>query len=235
MDNRLAGKTALVTGGSRGIGKAIARALYHAGARVVVCGRDAKSLVAAAKDIGEILCVTADVRRERDVRNLIQVAGRLDILVNNAGGMEHQGRFDETDLVSWRSTFELNLFSAVSVTRAAAPLLRKSRGCIVNIASDVGRRPFEMGPDYCAAKAALISLTRYLAAELAPVRVNAVCPGPVVTGRWGAAAVRKAASRTLSKRTGRPEEVASAVLFAATCGYLNGAVCGVDGGAVRSP
>jgi NAD(P)-dependent dehydrogenase (short-subunit alcohol dehydrogenase family) len=235
MDNSLAGKTALVTGGSRGIGKAIAHALYHAGARVIICGREARSLVAAAKEIGEILCVPADVRREADLKKLFKVVDRLDILVNNAGGMEHYGSFEETSLEAWRSTFDLNLFSAVSVTRRAVPLLLKSRGCIVNIASDVGRRPFDMGPDYCAAKAALINLSRYLAGELAPIRVNAVCPGPVVTGPWGATAVKKAAARTLAKRTGTPEEVASAVLLAVKNGYLNGAVIGVDGGAVRTP
>jgi NAD(P)-dependent dehydrogenase (short-subunit alcohol dehydrogenase family) len=233
MDNSLSGKTALVTGGSRGIGKAIARALYGAGARVIIAARHPKELIRAAKEIGEIICVPADVRK--DVKKLFRYVDRLDILVNNAGGMEHFGRFEDTTLAAWRSTFELNLFSAVEVTRAALPQLRKSRGCVVNIASDVGRRPFDMGPDYCAAKAALINLTRYLAAELAPVRVNAVCPGPVVTGPWGNAAIRKAASRTLAGRTGTPEEVASAVLFAVKCGYLNGAVCGVDGGSVRTP
>jgi len=233
MDNSLAGKTALVTGGSRGIGKAIARALYGAGARVIIAAREPQSLIRAAKDIGEIICVPADVRK--DVKKLFRYVDRLDVLVNNAGGMEHQRGFEETGLAAWKSTFELNLFSAVEVTRAALPHLRKSKGCIVNIASDVGRRPFDMGPDYCAAKAALINLTRYLAAELAPVRVNAVCPGPVVTGPWGKEAVRKAAARTLARRTGTPEEVASAVLFAVKCGYLNGAVCGVDGGSVRTP
>ncbi|HLF94399.1 MAG TPA: SDR family oxidoreductase [Planctomycetota bacterium] len=233
MDRRLEGKTALVTGGSRGIGKAIARAFHHAGARVFICGREARSLVAAAKEIGEINCIQGDVRR--DAARILRRIDRLDVLVNNAGGMEHHGRFEETGPKAWRSTFELNLFSVVEVTRAALPLLRRSKGCVVNIASDVGRRPFRMGPDYCAAKAAVISLTKYLAAELAPVRVNAVCPGPVVTGAWSKAAIGKAASRTLLGRTIRVEEVADAVVFAATCGYLNGAVCGVDGGAVRSP
>jgi len=233
MDRRLEGKTALVTGGSRGIGKAIARAFHHAGARVFICGREARSLVAAAKEIGEINCIQGDVRR--DAARILRRIDRLDILVNNAGGMEHHGRFEETGPKAWRSTFELNLFSVVEVTRAALPLLRRSKGCVVNIASDVGRRPFSMGPDYCAAKAAVISLTKYLAAELAPVRVNAVCPGPVVTGAWSKAEVRKAASRTLLGRTLTVEEIADAVVFAATCGYLNGAVCGVDGGAVRTP
>jgi len=233
MDNSLIGKTALVTGGSRGIGKAVAKALYGAGARVIIAGRDPKSLIRAAKEIGEIICVPVDLRK--DVKKLFRYVDRLDILVNNAGGMEHVEKFEKTSLAAWKSTFELNLFSAVEVTRAALPHLRKSLGCIVNIASDVGRRPFEMGPDYCAAKAALINLTRYLAAELAPIRVNAVCPGPVVTGDWGTAAIRKAAARTLAGRTGTPEEVASTVLFAVKCGYLNGAVCGVDGGSVRTP
>ena len=233
VDRTFEGKTALVTGGSRGIGRAVARAFHRAGARVFICGRDPKALVAAAKEIGEIICIRADVRR--DARKLIRAVDRLDILVNNAGGMEHHGRFGETTPAQWRSTFELNLYGAVEVTRAALPLLRRSKGCIVNIASDAGRRPFQMGPDYCAAKAALVNLTRYLAVELAPVRVNAVCPGPVVTGPWSKAEIRKAASRTLAGRTGTPAEVADAVLFAATNGYLNGAVCGVDGGAVRSP
>jgi NAD(P)-dependent dehydrogenase (short-subunit alcohol dehydrogenase family) len=233
MDNSLSGKTALVTGGSRGIGKAIARALYKAGSRVLITGRDPKSLIRAAKEIGEIICVPADVRK--DVKKLFRYVDRLDILVNNAGGMEHFGDFDGTPLAAWKSTFELNLFSAVEVIRAALPHLRKSKGCIVNIASDVGRRPFDMGPDYCAAKAGLINLTRYLAAELAPVRVNAVCPGPVVTGPWGAEAIKKAAARTLAGRTGTPEEVARTVLFAVKSGYLSGAVCGVDGGSVRTP
>ncbi len=233
IDTRLAGKTALVTGGSRGIGLEIVRRLYHAGARVVVCGRSPKSLLAAAKSVGEIVCVAADVRR--DAKKLFRSVDRLDVLVNNAGGMEHARDFARTPLEAWRSTFELNLFSAVGVTQAALPLLRKSRGCVVNIASDVGRRPFHMGPDYCAAKAALINLTRYLAKELAPVRVNAVCPGPVDTGTWSPRAIREAAARTLLGRTGRAGDVADAVLFAATCGFLNGAVCGVDGGAVRSP
>ena len=190
-----------------------------------------KSILIAAL----LACIPADVRREQDVKKLFKVVDRLNILVNNAGGMEHFQSFEETSLDAWRSTFELNLFSAVSVTRAAVPLLRKSKGCIVNIASDVGRRPFDMGSDYCAAKAALVSLTRSLAAELAPIRVNAVCPGPVVTGPWGAAGIRKAASRTLLRRTGTPEEVASTVMLAVKNGYLNGAVCGVDGGAVRTP
>ena len=234
MDRRFEGKSVLVTGGSRGIGRATAAAFHRAGARVFIVGRDPAALVEAAKAVGEIICLQGDVRR--DAAALAGRVDRLDVLVNNAGGMEHHGRFEATGLDAWRSTFELNLFSAVEMTRALLPRLREARGCVVNIASDVGRRPFHMGPDYCAAKAALINLTRYLAAELAPdVRANAVCPGPVNTGGWSAEAVREAASRTLLGRTGTPEEVAEAVLVAAHDGFLNGAVLGVDGGSVRSP
>lgn len=233
MDRRFEGKTVLVTGGSRGIGKAIARAFHRAGARVFICGRDAKSLVSAAKEVGEIVCIPADVRI--DARKLLKAVDRLDVLVNNAGGMEHYGAFEETKPIQWRSTFELNLFSAVEVIRGALPLLRRSKGAIVNVASDVGRRPFRMAPDYCAAKAALINLSRYLARELAPVRVNAVCPGPVVTGAWSRGEIREAAGRTVLGRTGTVEEAAEAVLYAAGAEFMTGAVLGVDGGAVRSP
>lgn len=228
MDRRFEGKSVLVTGGSRGIGKATAYAFHHAGARVFICGRDAKSMIRAAREIGEIICIPGDVRR--DAAKILKAVDRLDVLVNNAGGMEH---FEaDPTAAAWKSTFELNLFSAVEMTRAAQPLLKKSKGVVVNIASDVGRRPFHMGPDYCAAKAALINFTRSLVAQ---VRANAVCPGPVVTGDWSPAEIKKAASRTLLKRTGTPEEVADAVLFAAHDGFLNGAVLGVDGGSVRTP
>src|SRR5258708_32896807 len=91
MDNRLIGKTARVTGGSRGIGKAIAQALYGAGARVIIAGRDPKSLIRAAKEIGEIICVPVDLRK--DARELFRYVDRLDILVNNAGGMEAVAKF----------------------------------------------------------------------------------------------------------------------------------------------
>jgi 3-oxoacyl-[acyl-carrier protein] reductase len=234
MDRRFEGQSVLVTGGSRGIGRAIARAFHHAGARVFIVGRDAKSLVAAARSIGEVICIPGDVRK--NVRPLFRTVDRLDVLVNNAGGMEHLERFEATSLAAWRSTFHLNLFSAVEMTRAALPLLKTSKGVVINIASDVGRRPFDMGPDYCAAKAAIINFTKYLAGEFAPdVRANVVCPGPVVTGPWSKAAVRKAAGRTLLGRTGTPDEVAEAVLFAAHDRFLTGATLGVDGGSVRSP
>jgi len=252
MDLGLRGRTVLVTGGSRGIGMAIARAFVAEGARVAICSRSARHLVAAAKALGEIAAYPCDVTKPREVRAVLRRTGPLDVLVNNAGGMEHFGDFDATTPETWRRAFELNLFSAVETIRAARRGLKTRKGCIVNIASEVGRQPFNMGPDYVASKAALLSLTKYLANELAPegIRVNAVCPGPVMTDSWIAEArqragprwraflkeaAKRASARVPLGRMGSPEDVASLVAFVASprASWITGASLAVDGGAVR--
>src|SRR5687767_13702814 len=101
----------------------------------------------------------------RDERSLLRRSGPLDILVNNAGGMDHYEGFDGTTAAMWRKTIEANLISAVELIRAARPGLASRRGCVVNVASEAARQPLGVGPDYSAAKAALLSATKSLANE----------------------------------------------------------------------
>ncbi|BAJ26226.1 MULTISPECIES: SDR family NAD(P)-dependent oxidoreductase [Kitasatospora] len=252
----LTGSVALITGGTRGIGLAIAHTLHAHGARLLLTGRSEPSGRAALGQLDggpDIAFHRSDatVRAEAEdaVDETVRRYGRLDVLVNNVGGASGFATVADTTDDLWRATLALNLDSALLTTRRAlAHLLPQRSGRIVNIASVEGRDPDPGLSAYAAAKHALIGFTRVLAKEVGPhgVTANCVCPGPVETdwfteqGPRAAAVlgtdypglVRHFTGRTATGRLTRPDEVAAAVLLLASGpgAGITGACLPVDGG-----
>jgi 3-oxoacyl-[acyl-carrier protein] reductase len=247
----LNGGVGLVTGGATGIGRAVCLELARAGAKGVVVNysrsvADATATVAELSALGvEGLPVKADVSREDEVKAMVDQAaehfGRLDVLVNNAGTTRFIP-FPDLDAVTdevWQHILGVNLMGPWYAARAAAPHLRQSRGCIVNIASIAALRGSGSSLPYGVSKAALTQLTRALAVALAPeVRVNAVNPG-LVSSRWfrqpfgdEAAAAQEAAmaKRTPLQAVATPEQVAQAVMGLVQSDMVTGQHLVVDGG-----
>ncbi len=244
------GKIALVTGASSGIGKATARAMGAAGARVALTGRQIDPLRMEVKGItaagGDAFAVVADLRKDEDRRRVISETaahfGGLDILVNAAGTIAN-GTIENTSLADWRAMFEINLESVFSLMQLAVPHLEKNKGCIVNVSSVTGIRAFPNVLAYCVSKAGVDQLTRCAALELAPkgIRVNAVDPGVVVSNlhrRSGMDEEKYRAflehSRTTHPigRVGQPEDIARLIVFLAAdeAGWITGASVPIDGG-----
>ena len=249
---RLDGRLALVTGGSAGIGRAIARELLGFGARVVIAARDGDALESARDELadefpdGEVRAVIADVADDEQRRELLdwiedQGAG-LDLLVNNAGGNLTRAAVDYTE-DEWREIFEVNLFSAFELCRYAHPLLSQHpQSAIVNVGSVSGATHVRSGAPYGMSKAALQQMTRNLAVEWAEdgIRVNAVAPWYIRTRRTSARLadpdyLDEVLQRTPMGRIGEPEEVAATVAFLclAASGYVTGECIAVDGGFLR--
>jgi 3-oxoacyl-[acyl-carrier protein] reductase len=241
----LGGKIAIVTGGSRGIGAAIAALLAEHGAAVVVSGRDADRLQRAVQELEErgstVHGVVADAAKREDVERLVEAAkqrfGRVDILVNNAG-ITRDGLLIRMKDEDWDRVMETNLRGAFLMIRAAAKLMVRQRsGRIINIASTAGAMGNPGQANYSAAKAGLIGLTKSAARELAHwgILVNAVAPGLIETDM--AAAIPAEAREALLaqvplKRIGSAREVAEMVGFLAGDGaaYVTGQVFHVNGG-----
>jgi NAD(P)-dependent dehydrogenase (short-subunit alcohol dehydrogenase family) len=194
MDLYLKDKVAVVTGGSKGIGLAVARTLLDEGARVVVASRAGTPALAGLG--ARLVHVPADLSDPGAPADVVAAAsaefGGVDVLVNNAGGPPPGVRLPRFSFLpledaDWRAMFEFNLFSAVRAIRAVLPsMLQRGGGAIVNVSSGNARQPGPMNADYAAAKAALSNLTKTLSEEFAPqgVRVNTVSPGPVRTPWW---------------------------------------------------
>jgi len=242
----LTGKVAVVTGGSRGIGLAIAGWLAEHGASVVVSGRDADRLQAAVKEIeahgAPVLGVAADAGKREDADRLVEVTrerfARLDILVNNAG-ITRDGLLIRMKDDDWDRVMEINLRGAFLMTRAASKAMvrLKTGGRIVNIASTAGAMGNAGQTNYSAAKAGLIGLTKASARELAHwgILVNAVAPGLIetdMTATISAEAREGLMQQVPLKRIGTAREVAEVVRFLAGdgAGYITGQVIHVNGG-----
>ncbi len=236
----LSGKSALVTGGARRVGREIALALARAGADLTITYRTSESDAAqTAREIEALgrraQAVECDVRSEISVRRAVAAAagfhGRIDVLVNNAAVFESVA-LDEITLEQWDAVFETNARGPFLVTREALPQLRESKGRVIHIGSLGGIRAWADHAHYCASKAALHMLTQAMAKAFAPeVTVNCVAPGWIELGESSGNTAERFAAKTPVRRNGTASDVADAVMFfARNPGFVTGQILTVDGG-----
>ena len=256
MDLGLDGKVVLVTGGSKGIGKAVARGLLEERAKVAICARTPSELDQAAAELakagGDVFAVAGNLTREVDVEKIVSATvsrfGRIDVLVNNAGAAPGGLLLDLTD-DDWHQALELKFLGYVRCMKAVIPhMLRQGGGRIVNIVGNDGVKPIGVELTPSAANAADLAVTVALAEQYGRhnICINAINPGPVATERWdgligGIARIRNIPVAEAQKRAetsiplGRictPEEVANVAVFVASerASFMNGALITLDGG-----
>lgn len=240
---RLDGKAALVTGGARGIGEAIARVFAGAGAEVILLDVDGERAARLAAELGNARATTCDITSPEQVAAAFAPIERLDVLVNNAG-IGLVGSIEQTSLEDFRRLFRVNVEGTFLVTRAALPLLLARRGSIINIGSVAGLIGVRRRYAYCATKGAVVAMTRQLAVEYpTQLRVNCICPGTVETPfvedyleRYHKHEKEKVRAELRARqpvgRLGRPEEIAYLALYLASAAadFVTGAVLTIDGG-----
>ena len=244
---KLSGKVAIVTGGSRGIGKSTAILLAQHGADVVITSKDKTNLENAVKEIKNAIAIVGDIRKKTDVENVVKSTlehfGKIDILVNNAGIFPKVKPLHEISEEEWNEVIDVNLTGQFRFTKAVIPHLMKTSGCIVNVSSDAGLKSFENfeADAYTASKGALVLLTKAWAIEYAKykIRVNCVCPGIVETDMTqpylGNEIDRSmAVAEHPIGRIGVPEDVAKAILYLVSedSSWITGAILPIDGGSI---
>lgn len=259
MDLQLAGKVAIVTGGSKGIGFQTALTLAQEGAQVAICARGEKQLQVARALIlsntgQEILTVQADVSKEKDCERVVEAAlerfGRIDILVNNAG-TSAANHFEQVSTEGWQHDLDLKLFGAIHMAKIALPALRKSDvGSIVNVTAIGGKNPSANSMPTSISRAAGLALTKAMSKDLGVdnIRVNAVCIGLIrsdqIEKRWQKVAPelsweqfsrQEGASIPLG-RVGEAQEAANVIVFLSSpqASYITGTAVNIDGGAANS-
>ena len=261
MDLGIKGRAALVTGGSRGIGRETARRFLEEGARVVICGRNAQTLERTRAELaestgGDIHAVVADTRKEEDIVRLVDAAterfGKVDILVNNAGQM-YSGRFAVLTDEGLKEQFDTKIFGFLRAIRLVYPMMKAQRwGRIVNIIGGAGKEPDPYLFGSGITNSGLLNITKSLSTEFGEegILVNAVCPGWVDTNLWrrnaqglaselGAKsedeARRLAARKNALNRFGKPEELANAIVFLCSerASYITGVSLNLDGGRLK--
>lgn len=255
----LNGKVAIVTGGSRGIGKAIAGGLAKAGARVIITSRKVADLESTAAEIkaagGDVVPVGAHLGKLDEIAKLMAFVTEkyrtVDILVNNAGGSPVMASVLDSDERAWDTIMNLNLRGLYFMSQAAAKLMKaKGWGRIINVSSVDGHKPEPGLSLYSISKAAVLMVTKTFAMELAPfgITVNAISPGPIATkmlnSHWdhlppeqAQAEKNASAKKMLMGRIGEPDEIAGAALYLASdaSSYTTGAEIVIDGGVLLQP
>ncbi len=245
QQNDLTGKVALITGGARRVGAQIVRTLHAHGMNLVIHYRSSSDDALALQTELErqrpksVALVKGDLLKVAELSGIIDAAAaafkRLDVLVNNASSFYPTPLGQATE-AQWDDLFGSNLKAPFFLSQAAGPYLKKTHGCIVNIADIHADRPIKRYPIYCAAKAGVVMLTKSLARDLAPeVRVNAVAPGTIMwpegEAEVSAAQKQEMLARIPLRRSGSPDDIASTILFLIRdAAYINGQVIAVDGG-----